>query len=123
MVLHESHPLPTYPHPEDVLQCAAAATVEAQEPGNRQPVMAGLPGPASLPLTWSRRCCLSPADPERHANNQTSDQGARSRRRYEDLREHPSATTTGGRDPSPGGVGDPDGGCPRNELQHVSGGL
>jgi hypothetical protein len=51
VVLHDRHPLPTYSHPEDVIQCAKAATVEAQKPGNRQPVMAVLHGPAPWPLT------------------------------------------------------------------------
>ena len=72
LVIHDGHPLPTSSHPEDVIQCAAAATVEAQEPGNRPPVMVVLHGPASLPLTWSRRCCLSPADTERHATSRRS---------------------------------------------------
>src|SRR5215211_644806 len=76
VVIPDGHPFPTYAHPEDVIQCATATTVEVQEPGNRQPVMAALQGPASVPLTWARRCCLAPADPQRHANTQTIDQGA-----------------------------------------------
>jgi hypothetical protein len=54
-----------------------------EEPGHRQPVMAVLQGPASLPLTWSKNGFLSSEDAERHAIDLTIDKRVRSLQHYD----------------------------------------